>query len=157
MVRKGQLDFCLQFNSKLEVPCRVLCARGQIFHFIWKSLYFSSVGGIFFEANLSIINSIYCLSIIVVLKSRECWLVIPFVMLCAIWYFLYNFKNLKNTHGGMLILVKLQPTTLLKLTILNGCFWLLNKTWSFPLRISSVNWTKFSVSCEFDHIYWRNP
>ena len=29
-------------------------------------------------------------------------------MRCAIWYFMYNFKNVKNTHGGVLILVKLQ-------------------------------------------------
>ena len=26
---------------------------------------------------------------------------------CAIWYHLYNLKNVKNTHGGILILVKL--------------------------------------------------
>ena len=24
-------------------------------------------------------------------------------MRCAIWYHLYNFKNVKNTHGGVLI------------------------------------------------------
>ena len=30
-----------------------------------------------------------------------------FVMRCAIWYHLYNLKNVKNTHGGVLILVKL--------------------------------------------------
>ena len=30
------------------------------------------------------------------------------VMFCAIWYYLYNLKNVKNTHGGMLLLVKLQ-------------------------------------------------
>ena len=29
-------------------------------------------------------------------------------MLCMIWYQLYNLKNVKNTHGGMLLLVKLQ-------------------------------------------------
>ena len=29
-------------------------------------------------------------------------------MLCTIWYHLYNFKNAKNTHGGVLLLVKLQ-------------------------------------------------
>ena len=23
------------------------------------------------------------------------------VMFCAIWYHLYNFKNVKNTHGGV--------------------------------------------------------
>ena len=33
-----------------------------------------------------------------------CWL----VMLCAIWYHLYNSKNVKNIHGGVLLLVKLQ-------------------------------------------------
>ena len=27
---------------------------------------------------------------------------------CAIRYYLYNLKNVKNTHGGVLILVKLQ-------------------------------------------------
>ena len=31
-----------------------------------------------------------------------------FVVRCAIWYHLYNLKNMKNTHGGVLILVKLQ-------------------------------------------------
>ena len=31
-----------------------------------------------------------------------------YVMLCAIWYHLYNLKSVKNTHGGVLLLVKLQ-------------------------------------------------
>ena len=30
------------------------------------------------------------------------------VMRCAIWYHLYNLKNVKNTHRGVLILVSLQ-------------------------------------------------
>ena len=32
------------------------------------------------------------------------------VMRCAIWYHLYNFKNVKSLHGGvlLLVLVKLQ-------------------------------------------------
>ena len=30
------------------------------------------------------------------------------VMRCAIWYHLYNLKNGKNAHGGMLLSVKLQ-------------------------------------------------
>ena len=33
----------------------------------------------------------------------------------------------------------------------------LDKKWSFPLKISSVNVTKSAVSCGFDHIYWKNP
>ena len=32
----------------------------------------------------------------------------PYVMFCAIWYHLCNLKNVKNTHGGVLVLVKLQ-------------------------------------------------
>ena len=31
-----------------------------------------------------------------------------YVMRCAIWYHLYKLRNVKNTHGGVLILVKLQ-------------------------------------------------
>ena len=27
---------------------------------------------------------------------------------CAIWYHMHNFKNVKNTHGRVLLLVKLQ-------------------------------------------------
>ena len=34
---------------------------------------------------------------------------------CAVWFYLFNLKNVKNTHGGVLILV-------LKLTLLHGCF-----------------------------------
>ena len=30
------------------------------------------------------------------------------VMFCAIWHHLFNLKNVKNTHGGVLLLVKLQ-------------------------------------------------
>ena len=41
------------------------------------------------------------------------------VMRCAIWYYLYNLKNVKNTHGWVL---RLKPATLLKLILLHGCF-----------------------------------
>ena len=27
---------------------------------------------------------------------------------CAIWYYLYNLKNVKNTHGAVLLLVKVK-------------------------------------------------
>ena len=32
-------------------------------------------------------------------------------MRCAVWYHLYNLKNVKNTHGGVLIFLKLQAET----------------------------------------------
>ena len=38
---------------------------------------------------------------------------------CAIWYHLYNLKNVKNIHGGVLLLV---AVTLLKVTLLHWCF-----------------------------------
>ena len=31
-----------------------------------------------------------------------------YVVRCAIWCHLYNLKNVKSTHGGVLILVQLQ-------------------------------------------------
>ena len=36
------------------------------------------------------------------------------VVLCAIWYHSHNLINVKNTHGGVLLL--------LKITLLHGCF-----------------------------------
>ena len=30
------------------------------------------------------------------------------MLFCAIWYHLYNFINVKNAYGGVLLLVKLQ-------------------------------------------------
>ena len=33
---------------------------------------------------------------------------IIFETLCEIWYYLYNLKNVKNTHGGEILLVKLK-------------------------------------------------
>ena len=44
-----------------------------------------------------------------------------YVVLCAIWYHSYNLKNMKNTHGGALHLVKLQAP-LLKVTLLHRGF-----------------------------------
>ena len=35
-------------------------------------------------------------------------------MFCTIWYDLYNFKNVKNTHGGALLLVKWRSATFTK-------------------------------------------
>ena len=41
------------------------------------------------------------------------------LMQCAIWYhFVFNLKNVKNTHGGVLPLA----SNTLKVTLLHGCF-----------------------------------
>ena len=47
-------------------------------------------------------------------RHRQCVLSCIYEALCAIWYHrLYNFKKVKNTHGGVLLL--------LKVTLLHGC------------------------------------
>ena len=42
------------------------------------------------------------------------------MILSAIWYHLCNLKNLKNTHGRVLLLLK--PATVLKVPLFHGCF-----------------------------------
>ena len=58
-------------------------------------------------------------------------------MRCAIWYHLYNLKNGKNIHGGVLLLV-----TLLKVTLLSECiltFLKLYKWYQIARRIAMLN------------------
>ena len=45
-------------------------------------------------------------------------------MLCAIWYHLHNWKNVKNTNVGATLLVKLRVESciLIKVPLLHGCF-----------------------------------
>ena len=40
-------------------------------------------------------------------------------MLCSIWYYLYNLKNVKNTHGGVLLLVKLQASVVFNASVIS--------------------------------------
>ena len=50
-----------------------------------------------------------------VVATKSCTLLVMcqiYEMLCAIWYHLYNLKNEKNTHGGVLLLLKLQVSAL---------------------------------------------
>ena len=45
-------------------------------------------------------------------SNQQCNSVLNMWCFCAIWYNLYDLKNVKNTHGGMLLLVKLQAFSL---------------------------------------------
>ena len=40
------------------------------------------------------------------------------LIICAIWYHLYNLKSMKNSRGGVILLVKLQA----ELSFLHWCF-----------------------------------
>ena len=46
-----------------------------------------------------------------ILEDDVHWSVCLISSLCTIWYHLHNLKNVKNTHGGVLLLVKLQAST----------------------------------------------
>ena len=53
------------------------------------------------------------------------------VVRCAIWYYLYNLKNVENTHEGVLILVKLQAEAVVRRSSV--------KSWSCGVnRISEI-------------------
>ena len=47
-------------------------------------------------------------------KCKSCSVILDpqdlFVVRCTIWYHLHNLKNIKNTHGGVSLLVKLQTS-----------------------------------------------
>ena len=75
-----------------------------------------------------------------------------------IWYHLYNLKNVKNTHGGVL----LWPTTLLKVTLLLGYFSRFLKCTNDTktrnashLEITGPN-TVFIIIYEHDTWFYRN-
>ena len=51
----------------------------------------------------------------------------PYVMFCAIWYHLHDLKNIKYTHGGVLLLVKLQA-----------------KAYNFTTKINTPSWVLFT-------------
>ena len=69
-----------------------------------------------------------------------------YVVRCAIWYHLYNLKNVKNTHGGVLILVKLQASSLQ-----DGSFFQIfeifrNLGIAFNINIRKCFWTVINTS-----------
>ena len=77
-------------------------------------------------------------------------------LLKRIWHrcFLVNFAEfLRTPSDDYQILLKDEMT---KTSKSSERLITLHKKWSFLLQISSVNMTKFAVSCGFGHIYWRN-
>ena len=69
-----------------------------------------------------------------------------FVVRCAIWYHLYNLKNVKNTHGGVFLLVKLQASVC-NFTKINTPSWVfftffkLHKYYQIAQRITFIIWS----------------
>ena len=63
-------------------------------------------------------------------------------MLYVIWYHLYNLKNVENTHGGVLLLVKVQA---------KACIFTKNNT-SLRCFLSFLNCTNDTKSRNASHI-----
>ena len=59
------------------------------------------------------------------------------MMRCVIWYHLYNFKKVKQIHGGVLLLVKLQAKAC-NLTKID------TPSWAFLCFLDCTNETKSS-------------
>ena len=72
------------------------------------------------------------------------------MIFCAIWYHLYNFKNVKNTHGGVLLLIKLQASAcnFTKSNTLPGAFFMffkLYKWYQIAQRTTYITFRLFLV------------
>ena len=66
---------------------------------------------------------------------KECLQNVKTVMRCAIWYHLYNLKNVKNTHGGTTVL-KVTPksrTASREIVILDPFYTTVPLFWYFPV------------------------
>ena len=75
---------------------------------------------------------------------------------CSIWYHLYNLKNVKKNHSGVLFLES--PRLFLKVTLRHGCFsHFLNCTNDTSSKIFWASWqfVQFSVSLRCHHGWHR--
>ena len=72
-----------------------------------------------------------------------------FVVRCEIWYYLYNLKNMKNTYGGVLILVKLQAEAC-DFTKIN------TPPWVFFKFFKSYKWYKIAQRTTFCFDVWNS-
>ena len=77
-----------------------------------------------------------------------------FVMLCVAWYHSFVLKNVKNTHGGVLLLVKLQA---------NACNFTRSKTppWVFFTFFKLYEWHQIAQSttkyCVWGNFFLERP
>ena len=111
-VNAGQVCFCVNSGSWWHF---FLFLEGRLVAQIFLDTF------AIFSANF-LIKVLFCSA------TTQAAHIIKFVLLyvvrCAIWYRLYNLKNVKNAHGGVLILVKLQ-TEAYNFTKINSPPWVL--------------------------------
>ena len=74
------------------------------------------------------------------------WLIIA--VLCAIWYHVHNLRNVKNPHGGVLLIVKLQAS---------ACNFIKSNTppWVFFTVFKLYEWYQIAKRTTFGYIFHR--
>ena len=77
------------------------------------------------------------------------------MMRCTIWYHLYNLKNVKNTYGGVLLLVKLQALTcnITKSNTPPGVFFMFFKLYKKYLIAQSIKYSFIRTMQPISPIY----
>ena len=68
-------------------------------------------------------------------------------MRCAIWYQLYNLRKVKNTHGGVLLLEKLQASA----SAASACNFTKSNTppWAFFMFLKLYKWYQIAQSIAY--------
>ena len=79
-------------------------------------------------------------------------------MCCTIWYHLYNLKNLKNFHGGVLLLVKLQDCNFTKINTPSLVFFNFLKLFKWykiaqHSYVQCVQWKFFKIQTILNNIW----
>ena len=88
------------------------------------------------------------------LSVRDVWQCSKPVMLCTIWYHLYNLKNMKNTHGGMLLLALACNFTK---NITSPCvFFTFFKLYKWYQTVQRIKYTSYiQSSVKSGYVRWR--
>ena len=142
----------LKYNrQQLNIAYVYLC-KGKIFYNFYPSWNFFS--GLFIQrsSSVGVITQDRSFKNKPAVNNNQI-----FETLCAIWYRLCNLKNVKNTHGGMLLLAKLKA----------GAFFYIFKLYKWYQIVQNITVTKavvivisYSIYISFcfleQNVFWIN-
>ena len=92
-------------NTWTDLLCGTFRVIFRTISDIWMELFVSQneMGGKVVNTPLTLLQLV--VRLLLTLLYLVASLIFLYVMLCMIWYLLYNLKNVKHTHGGVLLLV----------------------------------------------------
>ena len=102
----------------------------------------------FLDFTISQYNNIAVFGFWLVSEVTQIYETFTHVMLCAIWYHLYNFKNAKNIQGGVLLLVKLHA---------EGCNFIKSNIppWMFFKFFKFYKWHQIGQDVSYARDLWK--